>query len=82
MQHGDNAFFQCSISPFSNTILLGAILSTVLSLDPIVNAEGFKLPEHVLATLIIIQAAQSLPSDVFHPCLELLKGTEGLRFLL
>ena len=33
------------------------ILSTMLSPNAMINAEGLKLPRHVLATLIIVQAA-------------------------
>ena len=78
MQHGDDAFLQCPISPFSNTILLGAIPSTVLSLDAMINTKGLKFPEHVLAPLVIVQTAQSLSSDIFCPCLKLLESSKGL----
>jgi hypothetical protein len=47
-----------------------------------VNAECLKLLRHVFATLIIVQQAQSLTSDILRPCLELHESSKCLRLVL
>ena len=43
-----------------------------------INAEGLKLPRHVLAALVVTQTAQPLSSDIFRPFLKVLESSKGL----
>ena len=54
----------------------------MLSLDPMLNAERFKLPRDVLSTLIIPQSAQFRSSDILSPGFELLECSKCLRLSL
>jgi hypothetical protein len=77
MHHGNDALLNGPVCPLGNTILLRSIPGTVLSLDPLINAECLKFSRHVLPSLVISQGAQPLTSDVLCPSLELLESSKG-----
>jgi hypothetical protein len=47
-----------------------------------VNAECLELSRHIFTTLIIVQRAQSLTSDILSPCLELLESSKHFGLVL
>jgi hypothetical protein len=51
------------------------IPDNVLPLGAMVNAEGLKLPRHVLPTFVIPQGAEFHSSDILSPSFELLEGS-------
>ena len=54
IEHGNDAFFNCSVGPLHHTILLRPVSDGVLSLDAMINAEHLKLPRHVFPTLVVM----------------------------
>jgi hypothetical protein len=76
IEHRDNTFLHHPVSSLCNTILLGTIPDTMLPLNAMIYAECLKLSRHVLATLIVAQAAQPFTSDILSPSPKLLESSK------
>ena len=81
IEHSDNTFREGAVETFSNTVLLGCCMHSVLLLDTPSLAPVVKFLANVLTTLVILKSLDLHPMLGFRPGNKILEGTERIVFV-